>query len=122
MLLHTEHALLSLLSGMEGVVQKHDFFTELCLMEENAGNGRFLYNGRKIRRICLVLDCLSPNDFTNRTQDLINLQHHVIREKKLNEREALSIFYSVVTIVDKLHDRNVVHRDLKLGNIVLNLR
>ena len=32
MLLHTEHSLLSLLSGMEGVVQKHDFFTEMCLM------------------------------------------------------------------------------------------
>ena len=34
MLLHTEHSLLSLLKGMEGVVQKHDFFTELCLHEE----------------------------------------------------------------------------------------
>jgi serine/threonine-protein kinase 40 len=36
MLLHTEHSLLSLLKGMEGVVQKHDFFTELCLHEEEA--------------------------------------------------------------------------------------
>ena len=76
MLLHTEHSLLSLLSGMEGVVQKHDFFTEMCLMEEsNPGNGsKSIYNGRKLRRICLVLDCLTPNDFTNRTQNLVNLQ------------------------------------------------
>lgn len=122
MLLHTEHSLLSLLSGMEGVVQKHDFFTEMCLIEENAGQGKMFYSGRKNRRICLVLDCLSPNDFTVRTQDLINLQHHVIREKKLSEREALGIFYNVVKIVERLHQRNVVHRDLKLGNIVLNLR
>jgi len=124
MLLHTEHSLLSLLSGMEGVVQKHDFFTEMCLMEEsNPGNGsKSIYNGRKLRRICLVLDCLTPNDFTNRTQNLVNLQHHVIREKKLSEREALSIFYNVVCVVNKLHEKNVIHRDLKLGNIVLNCR
>ena len=37
MLLHTEHSLLSLLKGMDGVVQKHDFFTELCLHEEEVG-------------------------------------------------------------------------------------
>merc|ERR550532_681109 len=124
MLLHTEHSLLSLLSGMEGVVQKHDFFTEMCLMEEsNPGNGsKSIYNGRKLRRICLVLDCLTPNDFTNRTQNLVNLQHHVMREKKLSEREALSIFYNVVCVVNNLHAKNVVHRDLKLGNMVLNCR
>ena len=81
-----------------------------------------VYTGRKLRRICLVLDCLTPNDFTSRTQHLINLQHHVIREKKLNEREALSIFYHVVCVVNRLHEKNVIHRDLKLGNIVLDLR
>ena len=101
MLLHTEHALLSLLAGMEGVVQKHDFFTELCLMEELPPGSKPIYNGRKLRRICLVLDCLTPNDFTNKTQDLINLQAQVIREKKLSEREALSIFYNVVCVVNR---------------------
>ena len=106
---------------MEGVVQKHAFFTELCLAEETAGI-KTVYNGRKLRRICLVLDCLTPNDFTAKTQDLVNLQHHVIREKKLSEREALSVFYNVVCVVKNLHDRNVIHRDLKLGNIVLNVR
>ena len=50
------------------------------------------------------------------------MQHHVIREKKLSEREALSIFYNVVCVVNKLHEKNVIHRDLKLGNIVLNCR
>lgn len=122
MLLHTEHSLLSLLSGMEGVIQKHDFFTEMCLMEENSGSGKVVYNGRKLRRICLVLDCLTANDFCSGTSDLINLQHHVIREKKLSEREALSIFYNVVCVVNQLHEANVIHRDLKLGNIVLDLR
>ena len=92
-------------------------------IQSSPGSGsKSLYNGRKLRRICLVLDCLTPNDFTNRTQNLVNLQHHVIREKKLSEREALSIFYNVVCVVYKLHEKNVIHRDLKLGNIVLNCR
>ena len=122
MLLHTEHSLLSLLDGMEGVIRKHDFFTEYCLHEEDVGRGRLVYNGKRTRRICLVLDCLSPNDFTSTTADLINLQHHVIREKRLSEKETLVVFYNVVGIVERLHQRNVVHRDLKLGNIVLNQR
>ena len=122
MLLHTEHSLLSLLDGMEGVIRKHDFFTEFCLHEEDVGRGRLVYNGKRTRRICLVLDCLSPNDFTSTTADLINLQHHVIREKRLSEKETLVVFYNVVGIVQRLHERNVVHRDLKLGNIVLNQR
>ena len=35
--------------------------------------GRLVYNGRKTRRICLVLDCLAPNDFTDKTNDLVRL-------------------------------------------------
>lgn len=34
--------------------------------------------------------------------------------------EALKIFYEIVTVVENLHNRNIIHRDLKLGNIVLN--
>ena len=32
------------------------------------------------------------------TQDLVNLQHHVIREKKLAEKETLVIFYNVIQV------------------------
>jgi len=122
MLLHTEHSLLSLLEGMKGVIAKHDFYTELCLHEELNAQGQLVYNGVRTRRIVLVLDCLYPNDFTDEMDDLINLQHHVIREKRLSEKETLVIFYNVVKIVERLHARNVVHRDLKLGNVVLNLK
>merc|ERR1712223_2013770 len=91
--------------------------------ETSSGSGaKSIYNGRKLRRICLVLDCLTPNDFTNRTRDLVNLQHHVIRQKKLSEKETLVIFYAVIEIVCTLHEKKIVHRDLKLGNIVLDKR
>ncbi|XP_061633949.1 serine/threonine-protein kinase 40 isoform X2 [Phyllopteryx taeniolatus] len=74
------------------------------------------------KRICLVLDCLCAHDFSDKTADLINLQHYVIKEKRLGEREAIIIFYDVVRIVEALHKKNIVHRDLKLGNMVLNKR
>ena len=117
MLLHTEHSLLSLLQGVSGVVQCHRTFMDTSLQEDE---GR--YTGRRVRRVVLVLDCLVSHDFSSKTRDLINLQHHVIREKKLSEKESLVIFHSVVTIVCKLHKANIVHRDLKLGNIVLDKR
>jgi hypothetical protein len=44
----------------------------------------------------------------------VNLQHFVIREKRLSERNALEVFYNVVKVVERLHNRNVVHRDLKV--------
>nr|KAG5711105.1 hypothetical protein BaRGS_004749 [Batillaria attramentaria] len=76
--------------------------------------------GRRQKRLCLVLDCLLPHDFGVATCDLVNLQHYVIKEKKLSEKEAIVIFYDIVRIVDNLHKKNIVHRDLKLGNMVLN--
>ena len=38
----------------------------------------------------------------------------------MSEKETLVIFYNVVKIVERLHARNVVHRDLKLGNVSTN--
>ena len=117
MLLHTEHSLLALLTGVQGVVQKHQTFMDTVPEEEE---GR--YTGRRVRRVVLVLDCLAPHDFSLQTRNLVNLQHHVIREKKLTEKETLVIFYAVIEIVCNLHQANIVHRDLKLGNIVLDRR
>lgn len=55
------------------------------------------------KRICLVLDCLCAHDLSERTAELINLQHYVIKEKRLSEREAIVIFYDVVRVVEALH-------------------
>ena len=100
--------------------------------------------GRKVRRLNLVLDCLSPHDFCSRSQNYVNLQQYVIKEKKLTEQESLLVFRQVVNVVENLHrviqtheiitklscamtitfaiclQRNIVHRDLKLGNLVLH--
>ncbi|XP_015110324.1 serine/threonine-protein kinase BRSK1 [Diachasma alloeum] len=119
MLLHAEYSLLSLLQNQDGVVHHHGFFKDSALGEKLTSGGR-IYTGRIKRRLCLVLDCLTSHDFNPRNDELLNLQHHVIREKKLSEKESLLIFADTVRIVAELHKRNVVHRDLKLGNIVLN--
>ncbi|XP_008552289.1 probable serine/threonine-protein kinase MARK-B isoform X2 [Microplitis demolitor] len=119
MLLHAEYSLLSLLQNQEGVVHHHGFFKDSALEEKTVAKTR-IYTGRIVRRLCLVLDCLTSHDFNPRNEELLNLQHHVIREKKLSEKESLLIFTDTVRIVAELHKRNIVHRDLKLGNLVLN--
>lgn len=118
MLLHTEYSLLSLLHDQEGVIHHHGLFKDEAAEEKELPNGDWIYTGKSKRRICLVLDCLWAHEFSSKSQDLINLQHYVIKEKKLHEREALRIFYQTVKIVCDIHKRNIVHRDLKLGNIV----
>jgi serine/threonine-protein kinase 40 len=68
--------------------------------DPEANNGKVR---RLKKRICLVLDCLCAHDFSDKTADLINLQHYVIKEKRLSEREAIVIFYDVVRVVEALH-------------------
>ncbi|XP_027004804.2 serine/threonine-protein kinase 40 isoform X2 [Tachysurus fulvidraco] len=120
MLLHTEYSLLSLLHNQDGVVHHHGLFQDRsCEVVEDVEASR---TRRMKKRICLVLDCLCAHDFSDKTVDLINLQHYVIKEKRLSEREAIVIFCDVVRVVEALHKKNIVHRDLKLGNMVLNKR
>ncbi|XP_058051861.1 serine/threonine-protein kinase 40 isoform X2 [Ahaetulla prasina] len=121
MLLHTEFSLLSLLHNQDGVVHHHGLFQDrTCELVEDLESSRMVRKMKK--RICLVLDCLCAHDFSDKTAELINLQHYVIKEKRLSERETVVIFYDVVRVVEALHKKNIVHRDLKLGNMVLNKR
>ncbi|KAJ8405072.1 hypothetical protein AAFF_G00329930 [Aldrovandia affinis] len=101
MLLHTEYSLLSLLHNQDGVVHHHGLFQDRAyeIVEDLDSN-----KVRKMKkRICLVLDCLCAHDFSDKTADLINLQHYVIKEKRLSERETIVIFYDVVRVVEALH-------------------
>ncbi|XP_061426848.1 serine/threonine-protein kinase 40 isoform X1 [Lethenteron reissneri] len=125
MLLHTEYSLLSLLHAQDGVVHHHGLFQDRAVeaVEEVRRGGAGGGSGSAARRrIVLVLDCLCTHDFSERTADLMNLQHYVIREKRLSEKETIVIFADVVRVVESLHAKNIVHRDLKLGNMVLNKR
>lgn len=135
MLLHTEYSLLSLLHDQDGVVHHHGLFKDEYYEEippdKDSNTAASIHRSQqsavsrqyRIRhRLCLVLDCLCAHDFSTDTADLINLQHYVIREKRLSERETIIIFHDIVRVVECLHKRNIVHRDLKLGNIVLNRR
>lgn len=122
MLLHSEYSLLSLLHDQEGVVHHHGLFKDEAWEEKEVSAGEVCYTGKIKKRVCLVLDCLCAHDFSTETAAFINLQHYVIREKKLSEKEAIYVFHDVVSVVSALHKQNIVHRDLKLGNIVLNRR
>ena len=61
------------------------------------------YTGRVYKRLVLVLDCLVAHEYGGKTADAMNLQHYVIREKKLSEREALVIFLDISRIIENLH-------------------
>ena len=116
MLLHTEYSLLSLLHDQDGVVHHHGLFKdeyyEEIPLEKDSSSTTTVHRSQqnsvarqyRIRhRLCLVLDCLCAHDFSSDTADLINLQHYVIREKRLSERETIIIFHDIVRVVECLH-------------------
>lgn len=73
-----------------------------------------------VYRLFSVVDCYMPHDYSPMYTSLTSLQSYVINNRRIPESEAIRLFYKTAVIVEKLHQRNVVHRDIKLGNIVLN--
>lgn len=51
-----------------------------------------------------------------------NLYHHIKRRplQRLPEVEAAWIFYQIINAVAFMHEINIVHRDLKLDNILID--
>lgn len=124
-LLHTEYSLLSLLTDLDGVIHHHGLFCDYALEEKQIksadGTAQSIYTGRVKRRLILVLDCVHAHEFCQRSSAYVNLQKYV-QHYKFSEIEALTVFYEIVKVVEQLHQRNIIHRDLKLNNIVLNRR
>ena len=102
MLLHTEYSLLSLLADQRGVAHHHGLFPDTYEGPELNEEGVMVARREK-RRLCLVLDCTIAHDFSPATRNLINLQHYVIREKKLPEMESLIIFRDIAKTVRDVH-------------------
>ncbi|GAB0095690.1 Serine/threonine-protein kinase 40 [Sergentomyia squamirostris] len=122
LLLHSEYQLLTMLQNEEGIIRSYELFSDIAFEEEPVPGkaSEFIYTGRLKRRIILVVDCVTAHEFCDKTSVFINLQQYLIREKTLSENRTLIIFYEIIKIVESLHSKNVVHRDLKLGNIVYN--
>lgn len=128
-MINTEHTLLKELHDCKGVIRQYGLFEDEVEDEINigacAGTGGVSYSSGKIQqRICLALECYMPDkclpENMKKCIHMVNLQQYVIRKKRLAEWLALKIFCKIVEVVVRLHERNIVHRDLKLGNIILD--
>lgn len=65
----------------------------------------------------MALDCVYPQGSHN--SDLIPLRQ-LLEEKKLSEIELLHIFYNLLLVIESLHKMNIVHREIKLSNVIVN--
>jgi len=45
---------------------------------------------------------------------------HIVVNGRVEEREAIRFFHQIVSGVDKIHEKNVIHRDLKAENLLLD--
>lgn len=80
------------------------------------------------KRIVLVLDSFCDRSSENWMNIVdvnheISLQEYISKHKSpLSEREALLVFYEIVKVVEFIHSRGIIHRDLKLQNFLINLQ
>ncbi|KAJ6645938.1 Serine/threonine-protein kinase 40 [Pseudolycoriella hygida] len=122
LLLYTELSLLSMLQTEEGVIKHRGMFSDIAYEEDRGVNSIPIprYTGKLKKRLVFILDCVTPHEYSEKSNIFINLQQYVAKEKRLPQMNALGIFYEIMSVVERLHKRNIIHRDLKLGNIVLN--
>lgn len=120
-LIHNEMSILDSLKDLEGIEKCHGIYIE------HSKDGTSSSPVKTQKRITLVLDSVSGDKTCenwmnlNLTNHNINLQEYISRHK-VTEREALLIFYDVCRIVERIHQRNIIHRDLKLQNFLINIR
>ena len=48
------------------------------------------------------------------------LFNYIVKNKRLKENEASFFFYQIINGVEYLHNKNIVHRDMKPENLLLN--
>lgn len=116
-LLHNEYQLLQMLKSIDAVEDCQGLFIEEQVQSEKGSK-------MPAKRITLVLDPYcekSCENWMNINQEnqFISLQEYISRFK-LSEKDALLIFYEIVKVVEQIHQLNIVHRDIKVQNFLIN--
>ena len=96
MLLHTEFTILSLLHGMQGICRHHGLFKDKVRPPGSEKN-------EEVERVILALDCYHPHVYGDNPGERVNLQQYVIKQKRLAEKEALKLFYEILTVMEQMH-------------------
>ncbi|KAG5667935.1 hypothetical protein PVAND_015900 [Polypedilum vanderplanki] len=114
-LIHNEYLLLQILKNCEGIENCYGLLIDEVKSEKNSK--------MPAKRITLILDAYSDKSCENwmninQENHYVSLQEYI--SHKLTEKEAILIFYEIVKVVELIHSLNIVHRDLKIQNFLIN--
>jgi len=108
-------------NSLQNKMLLHNEFSLLTTLKQDEGVMHLKSLHKDDEKICLLIDCYVRHEL-NPLHDYTSLQNFIYKEKHLEERDALLLFYKIVKIVECIHEKNIVHRDLKLGNIIYDLK
>ena len=86
-------------------------------------NEIFINKQLRHRNICKLFEPIESEKYYLMVLELCSggdLLHYVRRRRFLNENVAKVLFVQLVTAVQYIHDKNIIHRDIKLENILLD--
>ncbi|CAG7838028.1 unnamed protein product [Allacma fusca] len=110
--IQNELYLLQLLEGEPGIMKHYGMFRDNV-------DGQ---NNNCYSRICSVVDCYVPHDFSPAYRSLTNLYFYMKEVKRISEEEAIRLFIQCLAILVRVHEMHIVHRDLTMSNYVLDKR
>ncbi|XP_037907471.1 serine/threonine-protein kinase 40-like isoform X2 [Hermetia illucens] len=119
-MLRTEYSLLSLLQDDPGVIKQHGIFSDDVYEDMIIDSRQCMYTGAVVKRHILVLECLERHPFCDKSISNCTLFEYLQARYVLFESEALYIFHAIIQTMENVHEKNIVHRDLRAENITLN--
>lgn len=104
----------------DGLVEKNNDSTSYVVRDEFCKECKLL-NGLNHEHIIHVLDYFEENNTIYRITNYISgitLQKYVSQEGKIAESKALSIMKEICSLINYLHEHNILHLDVKPSNFM----
>lgn len=89
-----------------------------------------MLNEIKINRLAAVPNVVQLHEVYETMDDLVLVQHlaegasllEYIKKETFSEEDAALIIHKIIEALIKIHEKNIIHRDIKLENIVYDAK
>lgn len=78
---------------------------------------------QKIDKVVKIIEYFEENNTIYIIEEYcnyFNLKQYILNKKDLKFEKIIEIFYKILEIIEKIHNENIIHKDLKPSNILIS--